>query len=94
MTIQLLDQMAKDDVTVPQGRLIAFISTNNQCSSRHVADGLGIPVTSASKITLALVRKGLITNVKSAYDGRERVVSLTKKGAKVLERMEKAMQHG
>jgi DNA-binding MarR family transcriptional regulator len=71
-------------LSVPQFRVLTFVSRNSSCSLFELAQYLGISAPSASRLVEALLLKGLISREDDKKDRRRVQLKLTTEGKNVL----------
>ncbi len=72
-------------LSVPQLRVLAFLDRNPGACLFHVADHLGVTRPTASVIVDRLVRRGLLLRAEDPRERRRIALTLTPKGARLLE---------
>ena len=78
------------ELSVPQLRTLAFLDRNPGACLFKVADHLGVTRPTASVIIDRLVRRGLLLRAEDPRERRKIVITLTPKGARVLEQARNA----
>jgi len=73
------------ELTIPQFRVLNFVSRNRGCSLLNVADHLGLTSPSASTLVDALIERGLITREEDPSDRRRIRLDVTSRGQGILE---------
>lgn len=76
---------AGDNVTLPQLRVLTLASTRGSLNNRQVADSLGVHISNASRISERLVQSGLLSRRDSPSDRRYVELTLTDKGAQLVD---------
>lgn len=74
-------------LSVPQFRLLGFLSRHPGSSLSEVADHLGVTRATASSMTDRLVQRGLVDRVEDPDERRHVMLSLTVTGQDQLEQM-------
>lgn len=69
-----------DSLSVPQFRVLAFLSRSPDASLSEVADYIGITRASASTLVDRLVQKGLINRQEDPQERRQIMLTLTPQG--------------
>jgi len=72
-------------LSVPQLRVLAFLDGNPGACLFHVADHLGVTRPTTSVIVDRLVRRGLLLRAEDPRERRRIVLTLTPRGARLLE---------
>jgi len=72
------------DLSVPQFRALAFISSKVDASLSDVAEHIGLTLPSMSKIIEGLVARKLVTRQTHATDRRRMMLALTARGRTAL----------
>jgi DNA-binding MarR family transcriptional regulator len=89
-------QLAKTELTVPQLRILALLSEENQQhpTNSTLAELLGMSAPCASRMVDYLVKQGLIKRVRNCRDRREVNLKLTPKGVTKFNSIKlKAQEH-
>jgi len=73
------------ELTIPQFRVLNFVSRNRGCSLLEVADHLGLTSPSASTLVDALIERGLMTREEDPMDRRRVRLAVTSRGKAILE---------
>ncbi|HEY3289218.1 MAG TPA: MarR family transcriptional regulator [Anaerolineae bacterium] len=73
------------DLSVPQFRSLAFLSSNEGVSLSDVAEHIGLSLPSASKLIDGLVNRNLVSRKSSEDDRRRVMLSLTPLGRTTLQ---------
>jgi len=79
-------------LSVPQFRVLLFISRNSGCSLLAAAEYLGLTSPTVSKMVDGLVRDHLVKRVSSSRDRRQILLNLTIQGETILEKARIATQ--
>lgn len=74
-----------NDLSVPQFRSLAFLSSNEGASLSDVAEHIGLSLPSASKLIDGLVTRKLVYRKSSEDDRRRVMLSLTPEGRTTLQ---------
>jgi DNA-binding MarR family transcriptional regulator len=77
------------DVSAVQSHILYEINVNNNPSMQHVADLLGIEITTFSRQIQTLVKMELVEKIPSIEDKRVSNLKLTEKGEKVTKGIDK-----
>jgi DNA-binding MarR family transcriptional regulator len=70
-------------ITIPEWRVIAVVGRNGNVSPSTVGDTAAMDKVKVSRAAASLVARGLLKQASDPYDGRGRLLSLTRKGATV-----------
>lgn len=76
-----------DTLSIPQFRVLAFLSRHSDASLSEVAEHLGVTRATASTMTERLVRKGLVDRAEVPHERRQIMLNLTATGNDCLEEM-------
>jgi DNA-binding MarR family transcriptional regulator len=76
---------AGDGVTLPQLRVLVLASTVGTLNNTAVAEALDVHISNASRLCDRLVQAGLLTRRDAPSDRRQVELSLTLKGAELVE---------
>lgn len=79
------------DVSVAQGHIIYEIHRNHQPSIQQIAEILGMDVTTFSRQVQVLVDAELVKKTPYAEDRRVQILSLTDKGERMHDHMDRTM---
>jgi DNA-binding MarR family transcriptional regulator len=77
------------DLTVPQFRALVFVNRNRGSSLLEVANFMGLTPPSTCRLVDILISRGLMTREEHPTDRRRVKLSVTNRGAAVLERCKK-----
>lgn len=77
---------AQESLSVPQFRVLAFLSGSPGASLSEVADFVGVAGATASAMVDRLVRRGLVAREGDPEERRRVMLDLTSDGSDVLER--------
>jgi len=78
-------QHRQAELTVPQFRVLVFLSHHQEASVSAVADHLGLSRAAASRMVDSLVRRGLMKRQNRLDDRRHVALSLTQRGKKTYQ---------
>jgi DNA-binding MarR family transcriptional regulator len=87
---QQLREVAGDEVTYSQLKLLKMVSLTQGYSVSNVAHFLGVSTAAASRAVDRLVRRGLIDRAAAEADRRAVHLSLTERGQTLLRRFDEA----
>ena len=77
----------ESSLSVPQFRLLAFLSRHPEASLSEVAEHLGVTRATASAMTERLVQHGLVDRADHPQERRQIMLKLTESGSTRLEQM-------
>lgn len=83
------ERIAKFGVTYCQLFVLIYISKNNECSPKEIAEYLKLDPGQLNRILTKLLEKDLITQRKNSNDRRFKILNLTKSGIKIVEESHK-----
>jgi DNA-binding MarR family transcriptional regulator len=72
-------------LSIPEWRVLSVVSRFGTISPTSVSEWTGMDKVKVSRAAASLVHRGLARQVQDPLDGRARVLSLTRKGAKTHE---------
>ena len=84
----------KQDLTVPQFRVLGFVDRRERASVKDVAEHLGIPMSGASRLIEKLVDRKLVARTTDAKDRRRVVLTLRPAGKRLRARARERTQQG
>ena len=85
----LEEGVLKTSFTLTQARVLFELGTRKDLSATEISGTLGLDLGYLSRIVQAFSSEGLVTRRKSAEDGRRVMLSLTAKGRKTLQALER-----
>jgi DNA-binding MarR family transcriptional regulator len=80
------------NLTVPQFRILGFVSLQPYCTSKQLADWSGVSLPAISRMVDGLVKRRLLQRTASASDRRQYQLRLSKQGATEFQEMRDALQ--
>jgi DNA-binding MarR family transcriptional regulator len=79
-------EATKEQLSVPQFRVLAFLGRNRGASLSAVAEHLGVKGATASAMVDRLVKRGLVERKTNPVERRRLELGLTRTGVSLLER--------
>jgi DNA-binding MarR family transcriptional regulator len=79
-------------ISMPQLRVLWFISVHPGCSLSSAADDLTVTKAAASDLVDRLVKKGFVSRVEDPQERRKVLLTLTEDGTKLLQQSRKRAQ--
>jgi DNA-binding MarR family transcriptional regulator len=89
--MQIIDQL-KLDLTFDQFMVLMPIWKKDGINQQQVVEGCGKDKTSVTRIITTLENKNLLVRIKDSTDGRLNNIHLTKKGKKIIDKVNPVMQ--
>jgi DNA-binding MarR family transcriptional regulator len=80
-------EATEPDVTLSQFRTLVVLATRGPQTLRALAKDVGASASSASRICDRLEQKGLLTRAMASHSRRELDVSITPRGARIVDRV-------
>lgn len=77
----------EEQADIVEVRVLAVVSARGSVALREVADGLGLHVSTASRLCDRMVDRGLLHRQDDPADRRQLALSLTGDGTRVVDRM-------
>lgn len=87
-----LEETRGCDITPVQYSLLTALAVRGELEQNTLALEIGMERSSVAEVVPRMQRRGLLTRRRSTEDGRVKLISLTRKGAVLLKRMEAAVQ--
>jgi len=84
---------ANEEVTLPQFRTLAVLSSRGPQTVSALADHLAVHASTMTRMCSRLVARGLVVRAPSGADRREVVITLTATGTTLVETVTQARKH-
>lgn len=90
----LLSILAESGLTLPQIITLHILSSQGEHTVSLIAEKLKLSKTATSHLVDVMVRHGYLTRIEDEVDRRKKSVSITGKGSRMLEKIEKSRMEG
>jgi DNA-binding MarR family transcriptional regulator/GNAT superfamily N-acetyltransferase len=89
----LEEGLLKTRFTLTQARVLFELGTRTNATAGEISSTLGLDLGYLSRIVQAFASQGLVSRKKSTDDGRRVLLSLTSKGRKAFQTLDKSSHH-